>query len=196
MKITWNTLWSKSWGPRPSHPEKALRVTRNALKRAPLLIPIFNHCYIPCNLSLARNSIFFMDENRIFCCGLDLSDFFEHESLFQSSESPDPQILKRQRSMSEKSTDSSSNFLRRSRDQGGSVGARTPRWVEFWSDVAVDRRRKNSSSSLSSSPERFFEMPRSEMPKWVEDLWYGFGFDLGIRFVFVIFDLGIYGFWF
>ena len=196
MKIAWNTIWSKSWGPRPSHPKKALRVARNALKRAPHLIPIFNHCYIPCNPSLARNPIFFMDENWIFCCGLDLSDFFERESLFRSSELSDPQILKRQRSVSEKSADSSSNFSRRSLDQGGSARARTPRWVEFWSDAAVDRRQRNSSSLSSSSPERFFEMPRSEMPKWVEDLWCGFGFDLGIRSVFVIFDLGICGFWF
>ena len=169
FQIARNTLWSKSWGPRPSHPEKALRVARNALKRAPLLIPIFNHCYIPCNPSLAGNPIFFVDENRIFCCGLDLSDFFERESLFRSSESSDPQIRKRQRSVSEKSAGSSSNFSRRSLDQVGSAGARTPRWVEFWSDAAVDRRRRNSSSSSSSSPERFFEMPRSEMPKWVEE---------------------------
>ncbi|GLT54121.1 hypothetical protein SLA2020_273480 [Shorea laevis] len=51
----------------------------------------------------------------------------------------------------------------------GSAGAKTPRWVEFWSDAAVDRRRRNSSASTSSSPERFFEMPRSEIPKWVEE---------------------------
>lgn len=167
FQIARNTLWSKSWGPRPSDPEKALRVARNALKRAPLLIPIFNHCYIPCNPSLAGNPIFFVDENRIFCCGLDLSDFFDRESLFRSSES-DPQILKKQRSVSEKSAGSSSNFSRRSLDTGGPAGTRTPRWVEFWSDAAVDRRRRNSSSS-SSSPERFFEMPKSEVPKWVED---------------------------
>ena len=30
-------------------------------------------------------------------------------------------------------------------------------------------------------------MPRSKMPKWVEDLWCGFGFDLGIRSVFLFF---------
>lgn len=169
FQIAKNTLWSKSWGPRPSDPEKALRVARNALKRAPLLIPIFNHCYIPCNPCLAGNPIFFVDENRIFCCGLDLSDFFERESLFRCSES-DPLILKRQRSVSEKSAGSSSNFSRRSLDTGlASAGARTPRWVEFWTDAAVDRRRRNSSSSSSSSPERFFEMPRSEIPKWVDD---------------------------
>ncbi|GMY23973.1 SMI1/KNR4-like domain containing protein [Fagus crenata] len=81
------------------------------------------------------------------------------ESLFWSSES-DPQILKRQRSVSEKLAGSSSNFSSRSLDMVGSTRARTPRWVEFWSDTAVDRRRRNSSSSSSSSPERFFEMPR------------------------------------
>ncbi|XP_030499579.2 uncharacterized protein LOC115714956 [Cannabis sativa] len=169
FQIARNTLWSKSWGPRPSDPEKALRVARTALKRAPLLIPIFNHCYIPCNPSLAGNPIFFVDENRIFCCGLDLSDFFERESLFRSSESSDPRVLKKQRSVSEKSAGSSTNFSRRSLDTGLSSGARTPRWVEFWSDAAVDRRRRNSSSSSSSSPERFFDMPKSEIPKWVDE---------------------------
>ncbi|KAJ4714878.1 Rho guanine nucleotide exchange factor 10-like protein [Melia azedarach] len=166
FQIARNALWSKSWGPRPTDPEKALRVARNALKRAPLLIPIFNHCYIPCNPPLAGNPIFYVDENRIFCCGLDLSDFFERESLFRSSEC-DPQMLKKQRSVSGKTAGSSLNFSRRSLDTG--LGSRTPRWVEFWSDAAIDRRRRNSSSSSSSSPERFFDMPRSEIPKWVDE---------------------------
>ncbi|KAF7809830.1 uncharacterized protein G2W53_036573 [Senna tora] len=168
FQIARNTLWSKSWGLRPCEPEKALRVARNALKRAPLLIPIFNHCYIPCNPSLAGNPIFFVDENRIFCCGFDLSDFFERESLFRSYESD--LVLRKQRSVSEKSAGSSSiNFSRRSLDTGTVAGGRTPRWVEFWSDAAIDRRRRNSSSSVTSSPERFFEMPRSVIPKWVEE---------------------------
>ncbi|XP_050204312.1 uncharacterized protein LOC126654486 [Mercurialis annua] len=171
FQIARNTLWSKSWGPRPSDPEKALRVARNALKKAPLLIPVFNHCYIPCHPCLAGNPIFFVDENRIFCCGLDLSDFFDRESLFRSSED-DPVILKKQRSVSEKSAGSSINYSRRSLDTGISSGSRTPRWVEFWSDAAIDRRKRNSasSSSGSSSPERFFDIPsRSKMPKWVGD---------------------------
>ncbi|KAK4367745.1 hypothetical protein RND71_011537 [Anisodus tanguticus] len=166
--IARNALWSKSWGPRPCDPEKAIKIARNALKRAPLLIPIFNHCYIPCNPSLAGNPIFYVDENRIFCCGFDLSDFFDRESsLF------DPQILSKQPSLSEKTSCSSTNFSRRSLDSFS--GGRTPRWVEFWSDAAVDRRRRNSnsnsSSSCSSSPERYFEMPPkySKMPKWVNE---------------------------
>lgn len=168
--IARNALWSKSWGPRPSDPEKALKIARNALKRAPLLIPIFNHCYIPCNPCLAGNPIFYVDENRIFCCGFDLSDFFNRESsLFQSSDNN--HTLSKQRSMTEKSAGSSLNFSRRSLDTLSAGVGRTPRWVEFWSDAAVDRRRRNSnsSSSSSSSPERYFEMTRSEMPKWVEE---------------------------
>ncbi|KAK4771707.1 hypothetical protein SAY86_013482 [Trapa natans] len=172
LQIARNTFWSKSWGPKPADPEKAFRVARAALKRAPLLIPIFNHCYIPCNPSLAGNPIFFVDESRIFCCGLDLADFFERESLFRRSGS-EPRILQKQRSVGEKSigsmSGSTSNFSRRSLDSGG--GGRTPRWVEFWSDAALDRRRRNSSSSSSSSsPERYFDMsPRSGTPKWVDD---------------------------
>ncbi|XP_004509143.1 uncharacterized protein [Cicer arietinum] len=167
FQIARNTLWSRCWGPRPTEPEKALRVARNALKKAPLLIPIFNHCYIPCNPSLAGNPIFFVDENRIFCCGFDLSDFFKYESPFRSSDiARGPLVLKKQRSVTDKSNSISSeiNFTRRSLDAGG----RTPRWVEFWSDAAVDRRRK-SSSSCAESPERFFDIRRFEVPKWVED---------------------------
>ncbi|XP_010515393.1 PREDICTED: uncharacterized protein LOC104791258 [Camelina sativa] len=174
FQIARNTLWSKSWGLRPSDPEKALRVARNALKRAPLMIPIFDHCYIPCNPSLAGNPVFYIDETRIFCCGSDLSDFFERESLFRGSGTC-PVVLTKQRSVSEKSAgpSSSSNFSRMSLDSGRVHGSGTPRWVEFWSDAAVDRRRRNSASSMSSShsssPERFLDLPRSETPKWVDD---------------------------
>ncbi|KAK6152727.1 hypothetical protein DH2020_012366 [Rehmannia glutinosa] len=161
--IARNALWSKSWGPRPSDQEKALKIARNALKRAPLLIPIFNRCYIPCNPCLAGNPVFYVDENRVFCCGYDLSDFFDRESS-PFHQSPDPKTLSNQRSISEKSAGSSANFSRRSLDSIS--GGRTPRWVEFWSDAAVDRRRRNSNSS---SPDRCFDIPRSVMPKWVDD---------------------------
>ncbi|XP_051140984.1 uncharacterized protein LOC127258247 [Andrographis paniculata] len=161
--IARNAVWSKPWGPRPDDPESAVKIARTALKRAPLLIPVFNHCYLPCNPCLAGNPIFYVDENRIFCCGFDLSDFFDREStLFRRGS--DPNLLSKHLP---KSSSSSVDFSRRSLDAGG----RQPRWVEFWSDAAVDRRRRNSnsSSSSSSSPDRFIDMPRSGMPKWIDD---------------------------
>ncbi|VFQ58380.1 unnamed protein product [Cuscuta campestris] len=150
--IARNALWSKSWGPRPSDPEKALRIARNALKRAPLLIPIFSHCYIPCHLSLAGNPIFYVDEDSLSCCGFDLSDFFDRESALFCISDP-------------RSTGSWSNSSRRS-----FAGGRPPRWVEFWSDavVAKQRRKSNSSASSSSSPERYNHSGRPGTPKWVE----------------------------
>ncbi|KAK4790327.1 hypothetical protein SAY86_017631 [Trapa natans] len=172
-QIARNSFWSRSWGPKPPEPEKAFRLARNALRRAPLLIPIFNRCYIPCRPCLAGNPIFFVDENRIFCCGVDLADFFERESLFRSSDSKPP-VLQKQRSMGHPSIGSGSgsrvriNFSRRSLDSG--TNGRNPRWIDFWSDASSERRRrKSSSSSSSSSPERFFDMPKPEAPKWVED---------------------------
>ncbi|KAI9077516.1 hypothetical protein K1719_040538 [Acacia pycnantha] len=68
-------------------------------------------------------------------------------------------MLKKQRFVSEKPVGSSTNFSRKSLDPGIVVGGRTLRWVKFWNNAAVDWRHKNSSSSSTSSPERFFEMP-------------------------------------
>ncbi|KAI3785073.1 hypothetical protein L1987_44185 [Smallanthus sonchifolius] len=165
--IARNSLWSKSWGVRPTEPEKAMKIARNALKRAPLLVPVFNHCYIPCNPSLAGNPIFYVDENQIFCCGFDLSDFFDRERTTSFAKF-DPQNVMKQRSVSQKSDGMLSGISRRSLD--AVAGGKTPRWVEFWSDAAMDRRKRysNSSSSSSSSPERYFEIPRSGIPKWVD----------------------------
>ncbi|XP_076884740.1 uncharacterized protein LOC143534016 [Bidens hawaiensis] len=167
LHIARNALWSKSWGVRPTDPEKAIKIARNALKRAPLLVPVFNHCYIPCNPLLAGNPVFYVDENQIFCCGFDLSDFFDRErtTLFVN-----PDVTKqKQRCTSEKHVVGMlSGVSRRSLD--AVAGGRTPRWVEFWSDAAVDRRKRNSnsSSSYSSSPDRLFEIPKTGVPKWVD----------------------------
>ncbi|KAL9229766.1 hypothetical protein vseg_005199 [Gypsophila vaccaria] len=169
FQIASNSLWSKSWGPRPSDPERAIKTARLALKRAPLLIPIFNQCYIPCNPCLAGNPVFYMDENHIFCCGVDLSDFFERESLSTTTTTTTTTTtLMKQRSTSSSSSSSSSYSSRRSMDSAG----RTPRWVEFWSDAALDRRRRNSNSTSNStsSPERFYEMHKKpDSPAWLTD---------------------------
>lgn len=166
FQIARNSLWSKYWGPRPSDPEKALKIARNGLKRAPLLIPIFNHCYIPCTPCLAGNPIFYVDENQIFCCGFDLSDFFNREaSLFHS---PDRQIISKR----EKSAARAEEFKRQSLHIITEIERRTPRWIEFWSDAATNQRRRESISSFSSSSStenNYFDITRCEMPKWVDE---------------------------
>ncbi|CAA7401594.1 unnamed protein product [Spirodela intermedia] len=178
IQIARHSFWPKSWGIRPPEPERALRRARAALQRAPLLIPLFDRCYIPCNPCLAGNPVFFVDESRILCCGLDLADFFEREALFRSPLPSADLVLRRQRSAgSAQKQPSPLPSPRRSMD---SVSGRTPRWIEFWSDAACDRRRRISSSSSSSSssscsssselpphPQAFLEIRPPKLPKWV-----------------------------
>ncbi|MQL89784.1 hypothetical protein Taro_022367 [Colocasia esculenta] len=185
VQIARNAFWPKSWGLRPSEPDKALRLARSALRRAPLLIPLFDRCYIPCNPCLAGNPVFFVDESRILCCGLDLADFFEREALFRSplsASSSNPSadlVLRRQRSAG--SVEKQPPPLPCSRRSMDSVSGRTPRWIEFWSDAACDHRRRNSSSSSSSSasscssssetslhpPQAFLEIRPPRLPVWL-----------------------------
>ncbi|RAL46715.1 hypothetical protein DM860_004994 [Cuscuta australis] len=118
---------SKSWGPRPSNPRKAAWI---ALKRAPVLIPVFHGCYIPCDPCLAGNPLFYVDENRIFCCGSDLLDFFSRKPS-----DPHKQF-------------SVLNTLRL-----------PPRWIEFWSDVASHQVTHFGPRKILYSNERTQRMP-------------------------------------
>ncbi|CAD5167705.1 unnamed protein product [Musa acuminata subsp. malaccensis] len=174
LQVARGALWPRSWGPRPSDPDRALGVARAALRRSPFLIPVFDRCYIPSRPCLAGNPIFYVDEHRVFCCGFDLADFFQREPAFPPASRRDPHPI------------SSSDPLlpppppppaRRSLD---AVAGRTPRWIEFWSDAASDRRRRNSSSSASSSssgsasprlsdPQRSVDIrSQRRLPGWVD----------------------------
>ncbi|URE42679.1 hypothetical protein MUK42_25201 [Musa troglodytarum] len=159
VQVARGALWPRSWGRRPADPSRAIRRARAALRRAPLLLPLFGRCYIPCFPSLAGNPVFYVDEARVFCCALDLADFFQRYSA----------VLR---------CPESSSHLRIL--HATSAAGISPRWIEFWSDAATDHRRRNSSSSSSasetassssSSPppdtERFLEIRARKLPEWV-----------------------------
>ncbi|URE34815.1 hypothetical protein MUK42_07112 [Musa troglodytarum] len=149
LQVARGALWPRSWGPRPSDPDRALGVARAALRRSPFLIPVFDRCYIPSRPCLAGNPIFYVDEHRVFCCGFDLADFFQRDSSDPPLPPPPPPPA------------------RRSLD---AVAGRTPRWIEFWSDAASDRRRRNSSASPRRSDSQRSVEIRSQrrLPSWVD----------------------------
>ncbi|KAJ7299055.1 hypothetical protein O6H91_06G045600 [Diphasiastrum complanatum] len=74
-------FWWKQWGSRPSDTHQAVSIARSALKKAPILVPIYNHCYIPSTPSLAGNPVFFVDRKDINYRGYDLAGFFQTESF-------------------------------------------------------------------------------------------------------------------
>lgn len=78
-EIARGKFWWDQWGSRPLNTDEALEIARSAFKNAPVLVPIYCHCYIPCSPNIAGNPIFFVYEKDIYYCGYDLADFFERE---------------------------------------------------------------------------------------------------------------------
>ncbi|AQK51791.1 hypothetical protein Zm00014a_007377 [Zea mays] len=172
LQIARGALWPRCWGPRPADPDRALRLARSAIRRAPLLVPLFDRCFLPCRPCLAGNPVFFVTDDRVLCCGLDILHFVTRDSCFQPPDlrAPPPPVAQQQQYAGEAVA---TPCTRRSLD--AACRGKAPRWIEFWSDAASDHRRRNSSfsdastaSSLSSGcasppPARW---PRN--PHWVD----------------------------
>ncbi|CAN6196183.1 unnamed protein product [Urochloa humidicola] len=176
LQIARGALWPRSWGRRPADSDRAMRLARAAIRRAPLLVPLFDRCYLPCRPCLAGNPVFFVADDRVLCCGLDLLHFFTRESSFQpmdhaavvSSPLASPHFSA---AAGGSASTSISSYTRRSLD-----AVQAPRWIEFWSDAASDRRRRDSSSSevstassSSSSSSGCPSPPRRSTPRWVDN---------------------------
>ncbi|KAL6655453.1 hypothetical protein ACP70R_006279 [Stipagrostis hirtigluma subsp. patula] len=165
LQIARGALWPRCWGPRPADPDRARRLARSAIRRTPPLVPLFDWCYLPCRPCLAGNPVFFVADDRVLCCGLDVLHFFTRESSFQPLEvSSSP--------LASPLSGSSPSCTRRSLD--AVCGGQAPRWIEFWSDAASDRRRRDSSSSeastaSSSSSTGCPSPPRRSTPRWVDN---------------------------
>ncbi|KAJ7565980.1 hypothetical protein O6H91_02G083800 [Diphasiastrum complanatum] len=73
------SFWWKGWGPQPKDLDQAAIVARAALKKAPILLPVYGHCYIPTSPNRAGNPLFFIHQLEAFYCGFDVADFFQQE---------------------------------------------------------------------------------------------------------------------
>ncbi|GLJ30425.1 hypothetical protein SUGI_0602200 [Cryptomeria japonica] len=80
-EVSKGRFWWKDWGSQPSDTEQALKVAKTYFAKAPLMVPIYSHCYIPCSPNLAGNPVFFVYKKDIFYCGYDVADFFEREAF-------------------------------------------------------------------------------------------------------------------
>jgi hypothetical protein len=77
--IEQNAFWWEPWGPRPPVLEDALAIARSAVARAPKLIPICGHRYLPSEPSLPGNPVFSAYQTDIIYYGLDLRKYFACE---------------------------------------------------------------------------------------------------------------------
>ena len=72
-------LWLDSWGARPIELAEALPIARHAVRRAPTLIPIYSHLYLPAEPMLPGNPVFSVHGADTIVYGNDLAAYLHHE---------------------------------------------------------------------------------------------------------------------
>lgn len=73
--------WLPEWGERPHELAEQLSVARTQIERAPRLIPIFGHRYMPAEPCDAGNPVFSVYQADIIHYGVDLGDYLHVEFL-------------------------------------------------------------------------------------------------------------------
>ncbi|GLH80172.1 hypothetical protein SSBR45G_50810 [Bradyrhizobium sp. SSBR45G] len=76
-----NALWWPEWGEKPDRPEAREEVLRAVLARAPKLIPLISHRYLPEQPHEAGNPVFSVYQADVIHYGVNLDDYFDREFL-------------------------------------------------------------------------------------------------------------------
>lgn len=74
-----NGLWWPEWGDRPRTPEERSEVLRARLAKAPKLIPLISHRFIPEAPHEPDNPVFSMHGEDTIFYGANLTEYFENE---------------------------------------------------------------------------------------------------------------------
>lgn len=77
--IEHSTFWLDEWGEKPADLKAAFEIARLHVDRAPTLIPICSHRYIPAEPHLAGNPVFSVHQTDIIYYGADLTDYLQNE---------------------------------------------------------------------------------------------------------------------
>ncbi|XP_006346881.1 uncharacterized protein [Solanum tuberosum] len=78
-------FWVEFWGNRPIDNDQAVDTANGFLKNAPVLVPIYQHFYIPCTPCLAGNPVFYVHDGQVKLWCFDISGFFQQVE-FQRNE--------------------------------------------------------------------------------------------------------------
>jgi hypothetical protein len=77
--VEYNRLWWPEWGERPASSDARKDVLRSVISRAPKLIPLIGHRYLPEEPHEAGNPVFSVYQSDVIYYGADLADYFERE---------------------------------------------------------------------------------------------------------------------
>jgi hypothetical protein len=74
-----NACWHPSWGQRPAELGQALSAARQHLTRAPTMIPVYSHRYLPAGRGSYGHPVLSIYQTDMIIYGTDLADYVTHE---------------------------------------------------------------------------------------------------------------------
>ena len=74
-----NALWHPSWGQRPADTGQAVKTARQHLGRAPKMIPVYEHRYLPAGWGTYGHPVLSIYQTDIIVYGTDLADYINQE---------------------------------------------------------------------------------------------------------------------
>lgn len=89
-EISRHDFWFGPWGDRPDDNDDAVDLAKDFLKNAPILVPIYRHCYIPSTPCLAGNPVYYVNGGDVKLWSYDVVAFFQ-QTEFKGNEG----VLKR-----------------------------------------------------------------------------------------------------
>jgi hypothetical protein len=74
-----NAFWHRAWGQRPADISTALETARRHLTRAPQMIPVYSHRYLPAGRGAHGHPVLSIYQTDIIVYGTDLADYIHNE---------------------------------------------------------------------------------------------------------------------
>ena len=88
LDVEHNEFWFSEWGEKPQNSQRAVEIASTRILRAPKLIPIMGHRYMPALPNEAGNPVLSIHQTDIIYYGYDLEDYLRHEFNLPRKEWP------------------------------------------------------------------------------------------------------------
>lgn len=77
--VEWSSFWADGWGQRPARMKDALRSAKYHLARAPRLVPVYSHRYLPAGRGSFGQPVLSVVQTDVIVYGTDLADYVDNE---------------------------------------------------------------------------------------------------------------------
>jgi hypothetical protein len=93
--IEYNHFWWKDWGEKPASLQESFAVAKQSIDRAPKLIPIYSHRFVPDHPNFPGNPVYSVVQTDIICYGIDLEAYLQVEFHFSTPQYEPPKSERR-----------------------------------------------------------------------------------------------------